>query len=33
MFSLEDKGGYIVQPTPAPPKLGKSAPEAICKVE
>jgi hypothetical protein len=32
-FSLVDKGGYMVQPTPAPPKFGTSAPEATCKVE
>jgi len=32
-FSFEDSGGYIVHPTPAPPKLGTSAPEATCSVE
>jgi len=32
-FSFEDNGGYIVHPTPAPPKLGTSAPEATCNVE
>jgi len=32
-FSFTAKGGYIVQPTPAPPKLGMSAPEATCRVE
>jgi len=32
-FSFVDNGGYIVQPTPAPPNSGNSAPDAICNVE
>jgi hypothetical protein len=32
-FSFVDKGGYKVQPTPAPPKFGSSAPDANCNVE